>query len=486
MHSSGRLLIVDDEPAQVKLLCHVLEAEGYSAVGFSSATRALASVHEQTFDLVLTDLNMPEMDGISFLRAVFEVDPNVVGIVMTGNGTIDTAVQALQAGALDYILKPFKLRAALPVLARSVAVKRLRVENALFLAERKQAEERLRESERQLRLLADAMPHIVWSARPDGLFDFFNQRWYEFIGESVQEMPGEQIKSILHPDDVDRWSESWRSALASERAFEIECRCWDWKSSKYRWHLGRAIPLRDQSGKVEKWAGTYTDVDDQKQFSEELERRVVQRTAELEQSVREKAALLMEVHHRVRNNLQVICSLLSQQAEASDPAVADALQAAYDRVFSMSLIHNQLYQSETYSKIDFAEYIRVFAARFFEAHSVPQSRVQLQLRVEPVYLTVDLAIPCGLILNELLANAAKHAFRHSGSGVIEISLQHLDPENVQLTVADNGSGLPESIDFAKARSLGFTIIQLLMAQLGAKLAIGKGDGASFALQWRSG
>jgi PAS domain S-box-containing protein len=125
-----RLLIVDDESAQMKALCDTLETEGYSTVGFTSASSALEALREQpAFDLVLSDLMMPEIDGIALLRAALEIDPNLVGIVMTGHGTIDSAVQAMQAGALDYILKPFKLSAVLPVLARALAVRRLRVEN---------------------------------------------------------------------------------------------------------------------------------------------------------------------------------------------------------------------------------------------------------------------------------------------------------------------------------------------------------------------
>ena len=125
----ARLLIVDDEAAQMKALHDTLETEGYTAMGFTSAAAALATLREQSFDLVLTDLMMPEMDGVAFLRAAFEIDPTLVGIVMTGHGTLDTAVQAMQAGALDYILKPFRLSAVLPVLARSLAVRRVRMEN---------------------------------------------------------------------------------------------------------------------------------------------------------------------------------------------------------------------------------------------------------------------------------------------------------------------------------------------------------------------
>src|SRR5947209_14552719 len=114
-----KLLIVDDEAALMKALCDTLQPEGYTATGFTSASEALAMLREQPFDLLLTDLMMPEMDGITLIRAALEIDPQLVGIVMTGHGTIDTAVQAMQVGALDYILKPFKLSAILPVLGRA-------------------------------------------------------------------------------------------------------------------------------------------------------------------------------------------------------------------------------------------------------------------------------------------------------------------------------------------------------------------------------
>jgi two-component system sensor histidine kinase/response regulator len=125
-----RLLIVDDEAAQMTALCSTLEDQGYVTTGFTSAKEALAVLRGQEFDLVLTDLMMPEMDGITLLRAALEMDANLVGIVMTGHGSIDTAVEAMKGGALDYILKPFKLSDIVPVLARALAVRRLRVENA--------------------------------------------------------------------------------------------------------------------------------------------------------------------------------------------------------------------------------------------------------------------------------------------------------------------------------------------------------------------
>src|SRR5476651_1917029 len=129
-NSLAKILIVDDEAAQMKALCHTLKGHGYETTGFVSAQAALRALEETKFDLLLTDLMMPEMDGISLLQAARQKDPNLVGIIMTGEGTIDTAVEAMKTGALDYILKPFKLSAVIPVLSRAMTVRRLRRENA--------------------------------------------------------------------------------------------------------------------------------------------------------------------------------------------------------------------------------------------------------------------------------------------------------------------------------------------------------------------
>jgi signal transduction histidine kinase/FixJ family two-component response regulator len=129
-HSPGaRLLIVDDEAALMTALCNTLETEGYATTGFTSAREALAQLRERQFDLLITDLMMPEMDGIALLRAAQDIDRDLAGIVMTGHGTIDTAVKALRGGALDYVLKPFRLDNLLPALARALATRRLQTEN---------------------------------------------------------------------------------------------------------------------------------------------------------------------------------------------------------------------------------------------------------------------------------------------------------------------------------------------------------------------
>jgi len=128
---SARIIIVDDETAQMRALCNTLQDHHYATTGFSAPREALAAIRQRgKFDLILADLMMPDMDGISLLKAALEADPDMVGIVMTGQGTIDTAVKAMKAGAVDYILKPFKLSAILPVLSRALAIRRLRAENA--------------------------------------------------------------------------------------------------------------------------------------------------------------------------------------------------------------------------------------------------------------------------------------------------------------------------------------------------------------------
>ncbi|HEU4624071.1 MAG TPA: ATP-binding protein [Steroidobacteraceae bacterium] len=156
---TGRLLVVDDEEPQMRALCETLSAEGFITAGFSAPQAALAELERSSYDLMLTDLMMPGMDGISLLAAARRIDPELVGIMMTGHGSIDSAVRAMQAGALDYIQKPFRLKVILPVLRRGMEIRRLRLENSELRAAQatiqrlnEELEERVRARTRELEI----------------------------------------------------------------------------------------------------------------------------------------------------------------------------------------------------------------------------------------------------------------------------------------------------------------------------------------------
>jgi two-component system, sensor histidine kinase and response regulator len=191
----ARLLIVDDEAAQLRALCSTLELEGYKTLGFSSPQRALTELRPGEIDLLLTDLMMPEMDGISLINAAREIDSTLGAIVMTGHGTIDTAVQAMQGGALDYILKPFKLSVILPIITRALDVQRLRRENAeLQLREQRRSEE-LAAAYQVLESFSYSVAHDLRS--PLLAIDGFAQMLEEDFAVQLGEK-GREVTRVIH------------------------------------------------------------------------------------------------------------------------------------------------------------------------------------------------------------------------------------------------------------------------------------------------
>jgi len=189
----ARLLIVDDEAAQMQALCDTLEDHGYEVVGRSTGDMGLAALREAPFDLLLADLMMPGMNGIELLRAALAIDPTLVGIIMTGEGTIGSAVEAMQSGALDYILKPFKLSAILPVLGRGLTVRRLRLENEALARRVREHAAEVEATNRELDAFTRSASHDLRS--PLNVVLGFSALLVQELGPSI---PPEQRTWLLH------------------------------------------------------------------------------------------------------------------------------------------------------------------------------------------------------------------------------------------------------------------------------------------------
>ena len=191
--TKARLLIVDDEVAQMQALCDTLEDHGYVVVGRSSANEALAMLRQESFDVMLADLMMPGMNGIALLREALAIDSMLVAIIMTGEGTIGTAVEAMQSGALDYILKPFKLSAILPVLGRSLAMRRLRLENAALERRVREHADELEAANHELEAFTRSASHDLRA--PLNIILGFSAL---LVGELGPRIPNEQRDWLSH------------------------------------------------------------------------------------------------------------------------------------------------------------------------------------------------------------------------------------------------------------------------------------------------
>jgi two-component sensor histidine kinase len=205
--------------------------------------------------------------------------------------------------------------------------------------------------------------------------------------------------------------------------------------------------------------------------------------ARMQASLREKEVLLKEVHHRVKNNLQVITSLLNLQADRiPDEHVQDVLRENQARIKSMALVHEELYQSEDLAWVNFTDYLRRLTYGLLQSYAKSGKAIDLRFDMEDLRLGIDAAIPCGLIVNELLTNALHHAFSGRPGGRVTIRF-FTEGEKYALGVIDDGIGLPESIDVRTTDTLGLHLVSTLTEQLRGSLSVTRNNGTSFMLMF---
>jgi two-component sensor histidine kinase len=220
---------------------------------------------------------------------------------------------------------------------------------------------------------------------------------------------------------------------------------------------------------------------------ERSRQEVVQRSEaerRLRDSLREKQVLLKEIHHRVKNNLQVICSLLSLQSrKIEDQELLQMFEESQNRVRSMALIHERLYRSDDLSSVDFGEYVRNLATQLVQSYRRGLGPVDLRVDAADVELAINAAVPCGLIVNELVTNSLKHAFVDGRPGEIHIELRPERDHLVTLAVGDNGVGFPDEVDFRQTDSLGMQLVNTLANQLGGTVELSNGQGTRFEIRF---
>jgi two-component sensor histidine kinase len=221
---------------------------------------------------------------------------------------------------------------------------------------------------------------------------------------------------------------------------------------------------------------------DRARLENESARARKQEVQRIKDSLREKELLLQEVHHRVNNNLQIVCSLIGMQADAAGESVlANALRENLNRIRSMASVHAIMYESRSFVRIDFPDYIRLLAADLSCSYGPTSACIQVRFELAPMMLEIDRAIPCGLILNELLSNAFKHAFPNGRKGEVCISLKQ-EAGYAVLTVADNGIGLPKGWPPDEAKTVGLRVARILGKQLGGTLDASCDGGSRFDLK----
>ncbi|HEY6166825.1 MAG TPA: histidine kinase dimerization/phosphoacceptor domain -containing protein [Verrucomicrobiae bacterium] len=461
-----RVLLVEDNSQDAELVVRELRRAGFDPNWHRVDTETeYLSRLDPDLDIILSDYAMPQFDGLRALEVLKERRLEIPFIIVSGTIGEETAVKVMKRGATDYLLKDRLTRLG-PAVNQALEQSRLR-------REREAAAQALDLAEARYRSIFENAVEGIYQTTPEGRFVIANPALARIYGYDSPEELILDVTDIAHQIYVDPERRAELQRLMQEQrvvsAFEMRARR---KNGELIWVSTNARAVRDQSGAL-RYEGTVEDITQRKEAEQQLNA-----------ALHEKEILLQEVHHRVKNNMQVISSLLNLQASSlRDPAVHSLFREAQDRVRSMALVHEQLYRSADLAHMNFADYARDLLNYVSRAYDVSPDQITLRLQIDPVPLSLDAAIPCALILNELASNAFKYAFPGRANGVIDVQMHGGGDKLVELIFRDNGIGLPPDLDVANAPTLGLRLVDMLVTQLEGRVDVKRGEGTEFRISF---
>jgi PAS domain S-box-containing protein len=514
-------MTTDDQPAMERHLNHVLvieDEEGHAELirrGFKSNQQdfhltfagslldARNRINKNPPDLIIADWLLPDGKGIEILPSDREAITIPV-IIMTSHGNEDLAVEMLKAGVVDYIVKSESSFKELPHIA----------ERALWdwgnIVQRKRAEAALHESEERYRILTDAAHDAIYTLSPEGVVTYVNSGGSALIGMPPEKIVGLSLKSLYHPDIAQEFRENLDKVISTKRPVRYDAKFWHENQDQITWLDAQLVPQLGSDGSVVQVIGISRRITDRKQaelllkrFNEELEWQVRLRTAELEhtntlleaaiiqrtlaeesvrKSLNERELLLREIHHRVKNNLQIILSLISLQSRnIKDQKILETMGEFQNRIMAMAHVHEKMCRAEDISRIDLSEIVTFLGSSLFKSFKVDPQHIRLNVEMKDLQITIDSAIPINLIINELVSNSIKHAFPTGTPGEITIAGRR-EADTIVLSFKDTGIGIPKDLDWMRSKqSLGLRLVVSLVEQLNGTIELDRSVGTAFTI-----
>jgi len=323
-------------------------------------------------------------------------------------------------------------------------------------------EEVLKKSEERFRQVVESAPNAMVMISRGGLIEMVNAQAERVFGYNRTEMLRQNhpnLRDWFFSGPVSRPMGAGRDLYALRK-----------DGSEFPVEIG-LNPIETDEGTMV--LSAIVDISDRKHKEESIQ-----------SALREKDVLLGEIHHRVKNNLQIVYSLLDlQSTNIDDEKVLGMMRQSQNRIRSMALIHQTLYKSKDFARVDFRSFLDALVPNLISSYLAQPERISLSINSDGVLLPINAAIPCGLVVSELISNALKHGFPNNIEGQITIDLTHHTDAAVMLSVADNGIGIPEDFDITQTPTLGLQLVSMLADQLGGELSIQHSDPTRFAIQF---
>jgi PAS domain S-box-containing protein len=332
-------------------------------------------------------------------------------------------------------------------------------------------EKSLRKSEEKYRTLFEEDPNYTILLGTDGTILDVNKKTTKLLGISKKELIGKNYSLFTKPEDIEFRKDKINSVLQGKLVEPFEFKFINIKGDTY-WVKVNLKPVVNNE-KVIYIILIGIDITEHKK-AENL----------IKSSLDDKNILLKEIHHRVKNNMQIISSLLSLQTEyVDDEEAINVLKESQNRVRSMAIIHEKLYKSKDLTNINFVDYIQSLVLNLFYSYNIKETQIKATLKLENICLNMETAVPCGLIISELISNSLKYAFPNDMNGEIIVSLKS-EKDKYHLCISDNGIGLPEDINFNNIRTLGLLLVNTLTEQIDGEITIQRGHGTKYKIMFK--